>query len=126
MKKLIVMCLCLLLCGCEFLGKPSLPYGDTTEEKIELIGEYVNDDLILTLRKHQSGKLEFYFEFISTGIGINEFARFVDSQQKEAIYDKQDDGYILTFSIQEDKVTVKETGGESFLYTDLSGEYVKE
>lgn len=121
-KKLIVICVCLLLCGCRLQG---LSYGSGDENQTELIGEFVHDDLRLTLIKHQSGELEYAFEFISTGVGINEFAHYVDHSQKEAIFDKQDDGYILTFSIEEDKVTVKEIG-LSFLDTDLTGDYIRE
>lgn len=131
MKKLLMIGLCLILVGCgtKVTEAPVTIQEKETlvEDKIGWVGEYVNDDLKLVIMYHsdnyQEG-FEFNIEFISTGTGIAEFARYVDDTKLEAICDVEQDGYPIRFTLDGDKVKVEETG-IGYLNTDLSGIYVR-
>lgn len=48
-----------------------------------------------------------------------------NQDKKTAVYDIQEDGYTLTFTLKHDKIIVEENDGMSYLDVCLSGEYVR-
>lgn len=118
-KKIIIFWVCLLLIGCQTTS------SDTMVDESQWEGTYHCGDVTLSIgREDDYDGLVFNVEYNLEG--YQDYAYFQDDQHLEAISDLTEDGYTLEFTLQENKVIVKESGGQSYLGIELSGEYIKE
>lgn len=125
-KKILIFCLCLFITGCGPNKKHQIANEEPqiiVEDNIGWVGEYVNDDLTLIIVYEADYPEGFRFDFSLGQKGFANYAYFEDGKQKKAIYDANELGYTLTFELKNDKVIVRESGGTSYLDTDLSRTY---
>lgn len=128
MKKILMICLCVMLIGCGthqrevVQEEPDQPIEDT----IGWVGTYKCDDLTLIIMYNKEVPNGFEFNIELGGKGFGEFTQYIQDDKKKAVCDTLEDGYTLHFTLKDDSVLVEESGGVSYLETDISGEYKKQ
>lgn len=128
MKKIMMICLCFMLMGCGSQQKPS-SYVDEPKDKeddIGWVGTYQRGDVTLIIMYDEEVPNGFEFNMELGEIGFGEFTRYIQDDKKKAICDTTEDGYTLLFTLKGDNVIVEESGGISYLETDLNGEYKRQ
>lgn len=131
MKKFLMICLCLVLFGCSSQQKVEkeshIQDNQIGEIHKKWIGQYMRDDgvVIEFLEDNMNDKNTLSF---TVELGVKGFGNFayIQENQYQAIYDIEEDGHTLEFLLNKDKLIVEESGGMTYLNTDLSGEYTKQ
>lgn len=134
MKKILWIMACVLLVGCTSHQTKNIGNEEKTDADVFLelhdkwVGEYVKGDVVIRFYESddddEETALPFRVELGEKGFG--DYAYFEEGTDDQAIYDTEEDGYTLEFTIDGDKLFVEESGGSSYLDTDLSGEYIRQ
>lgn len=127
MKKLLCVIICLILVGCGSKQKEVIKEENSQYLYEEWIGKYKRDDGVIIEFAHDETDVDNMISFtVELGVkGFGDYALIYDNQN-QAIYDVEEDGHTLEFTLDHHQLTVKESGGISYLNTDLSGKYIKQ
>ena len=115
MKKLLSLIICLCLFGCQSSGSKQGTWpGVYTKDKTTIE--------IYDLEEEDDGQL-FLFT-VQVGERDMEGYAFIDpSDDHLALYELEEDGHRLTFTLDGDQIIIEENGGPTYLGVDLSGTY---
>lgn len=114
----MIICVCLFLFGCT---------SQKNEEPVqaEWTGDYQNEDISLNIHFDDDYPDGIAFEFEKQGEIFDHYAYFDTDDKMQAIYDADESGHTLTFSLRYDRIIVKEINGVTFEETSLTGQYIK-
>lgn len=127
MRKLLIVMMCFMLIGCGAKQREVSKEISSLSLHEEWIGKYKrNDGVVIEFLRDETNKDNMISFTIELGVkGFGDYA-FIYDHQNQAIYDIEEDGHTLEFTLQHHRLIVKESGGISYLNTDLSGEYIKQ
>lgn len=131
MKKFLLIFMCFLLVGCgskqDVSVKPTTQNQESQDLYNEWVGRYIRDDGVIIEITHDESDDDSEISF-NIELGVKGFGNYAYLQDNKyhAIYDIEEDGHTLEFILNDNQLTVKESGGISYLNTDLSGEYTKQ
>lgn len=124
MKK-IVLCLmlCLMVMGCQ-----SSPTDQSSDQNESWEGIYTRDNVTLEIFQveEEYGEKSFFFEIEIDGQTIEDYAFLDSSNDHYALCDAEEDGHAFSFTLKNQRVTVEESGGITYLGINLSGVYQKQ
>lgn len=128
MRKILMICLCIMLIGCASQQKGTTHKNLKTpiEDTIGWVGTYECGDLKLMIMYDEDVPNGFEFNIELGEKGFGEFTRYIQDDKKKAVCDTTEDGYTLLFTLKDDSVIVEESGGIGYLETELSGEYKRQ
>lgn len=120
MKKILGILMLFILVGCvSDISK------EQNNETPHWDGTYVCESVALSIEKEDIDENGFVFVLKKGDSVLTNYAFFKEDNPLNAIYDIEEDGHTLIFTLESDQIIVEELEGPSILGVDLTGQYKK-